>query len=41
MAKTKEQIRNYMREYAQKRKATDFAFVEKCREANRKSKRKT
>lgn len=33
----KEQKRIYMREYARKRRASDPAFLEKCREAGRKS----
>lgn len=35
-----EQKRIYMREYARKRKATDPAFAEKCREATKKSQAK-
>lgn len=40
MARTQEQIREYMRQYAAKRRASDPAFLEKCREAGRKSKEK-
>ena len=40
MAKSLEELRVYQREYAQKRRASDPVFLEKCREAGRKSRLK-
>lgn len=40
MIDIQEQKRIYMREYARKRRASDPAFLEKCREAGRKSRQK-
>lgn len=40
MAKTQEELREYAREYARKRRASDPLFLEKCREAGRKSREK-
>jgi hypothetical protein len=40
MAKTAEQKREYAREYARKRRASDPAFLERCREAGRKARDK-
>lgn len=37
MAKTAEQKREYAREYARKRRASDPVFLERCREAGRKA----
>lgn len=40
MTKTQEELRAYAREYARKRRASDPLFLEKCREAGRKSREK-
>ena len=40
MPRTKEEIREYAKEYARKRRASDPAFLERCREQGRKSRAK-
>lgn len=40
MPRTKEEIREYAKEYARKRRASDPAFLERCREQGRKSREK-